>query len=67
MPTAKRVLDKMLSQIVAKAQGLYEEVALQYVQLAHERPELGATFAGEERCLRAIIHNVINPMAHQLG
>lgn len=57
----------MLSQIVAKAQGLYEEVALQNVQLAQKRPELAATFAGEERCLRAIIHNVINPMAHQLG
>lgn len=67
LTTAKRVLDKMLLQIVAKAQELYEEVALQNVQLAQKRPELAATLAGEERCLRAIIHNVINPMAHQLG
>lgn len=64
--TAKRILDKMLSQIVGKAQALYDEVVAENLQIAHGRPELGATMAGEERCLRAIIHNVINPMVSQL-
>lgn len=64
--TAQRFLDKMLSQIVGKAQGLYDEIAAENLQIAHVRPELGATMAGEERCLRAIIHNVINPMVSQL-
>jgi serine/threonine-protein kinase HipA len=67
MPTAKRMLEKMLSQIVVKAQELYDETASYNIQLAQERPELGATLAGEARCLRAIIHNVIKPMAGQLG
>lgn len=64
--TAQRFLDKMLSQIVGKAQGLYDEMAAENLQIAHVRPELGARMAGEERCLRAIIHNVINPMVSQL-
>ena len=65
--TAKRVLDKMLSQIVGKAQALYDEVAAENLQIAQSRPALGATMAGEERCLRAIIHNVIKPMVSQVA
>lgn len=67
MATAKRVLDKMLSQIVDKAQSLYDEVSVENAQIVQGQPELGATMAGEARCLRAIIHNVIKPMAKQVG
>ncbi len=57
----------MLSQIVDKAQSLYDEVSVEYAQIVQGQPELGATMAGEARCLRAIIHNVIKPMAKQVG
>lgn len=67
MATAKRLLDQLLSQIVGKAQALYEQVAAENLQITQERPTLGPTLVGEERCLRAIIHNVIQRMVSQLA
>ena len=65
--TAVRLLEHLRSRVVAEAEALYAEVEAENARLAHARPELTATLAGESRCLRAILHIVIKEMARQIA
>ena len=61
--TTSRVIQKMRGQIVEQAKKLYVDVETDNELLLAEKPELASTFAGELRCLRAIIHGVIQHTA----
>ncbi len=52
----------MRKSILEQASLILEEVQQENSNLLRERPELAATFAGEMRCLRAIVHVVIQDM-----
>ena len=65
--TTERVLQRMCKQVVSNAHALYDEVGQGNAELLKAQPELASTFAGELRCLRAIIHGVIQPMAAALS
>ncbi len=65
--TADRLLENLRSRVVPEAQALYGDVEAENAQIAHDHPELSATMAGESRCLRAILHNVLKEMAEQLA
>lgn len=60
--TTTRILQTMRQQLLDQAHSIYKEVEQENQTLMATRPELVATFAGELRCLRAIIHSVIQPM-----
>ncbi len=64
--TAERLLENLRSRIVSEAEALYAEVEAENARIAHARPELAATMAGESRCVRAISHTVIKEMARQI-
>ena len=64
--TAERLLESLRSRIVSEAEALYAEVEAENARIAHARPELAATMAGESRCVRAISHTVIKEMARQI-
>lgn len=64
--TAARILKTLTDQINSVAHGLNDEIVAENRKLTQKNPELDATLAGEERCLRAIIHNVMLPMMQQL-
>ena len=64
--TAERLLENLRSRIVSEAEALYAEVEAENARIAHARPELAATMAGESRCVRAIPHTVIKEMARQI-
>lgn len=59
---ARRQLVSMRKNILEQASLILEEVQQENSNLLRERPELAATFAGEMRCLRAIVHVVIQDM-----
>lgn len=63
--TAERLLDNLRSRAVQEAEVLYAEVEAENAQIAHARPDLSATMAGESRCLRTILHTVIKEMTKQ--
>jgi len=65
--TAERLLENLRSRIAREAEALYAEVEMENAQIAHARPELSATMAGESRCLRAILHHVIKEMVKQVA
>lgn len=65
--TAERLLENLRRRVVQEAQALYAEVGAENAQIAHARPELSATMAGESRCLRAILHTVVKEMAKQIA
>ncbi len=65
--TAERLLESLRSRIVAEAEVLYAEVEAENARIAQARPELAATMAGESRCLRAILHTVVQEMARQIA
>lgn len=65
--TAERVLESLRGRIVAETEALYAEVEAENARLIAERPQLGITLTGETRCLRSILHTVVNEMARQLG
>ncbi|WP_055326506.1 HipA domain-containing protein [Ralstonia solanacearum] len=65
--TAVRLLDALLGAIPAQADALLREVEQENAIMLRTRPELGATFAGELQCLRAIRHIVIAEMAQRLA
>jgi len=65
--TAKRLLENMRSRAAQEAEALYAEVESENAQIAHARPELSATMAGESRCLRTILHTIIKEMAKQIA
>jgi serine/threonine-protein kinase HipA len=61
------VLESLRGRIVAETEALYAEVEAENARLIAARPELGITLTGETRCLRSILHTVVNEMARQLG
>ena len=65
--TAERLLENLRSRIVSEAETLYAAVEAENARIAHARPELAATMAGESRCVRAISHTVIKEMARQIA
>ncbi len=65
--TAERLLENLRRRVVQEAQGLYAEGEKENAAIAHVRPELSATMAGESRFLRAILHTVINEMTKQIA
>ena len=64
--TAERLLSHLQGRIVQEAEALYTEVEAENAQIAHVRPALSATLAGEARCLRTIQHTVIKEMVNRL-
>ncbi|MHA6884207.1 HipA domain-containing protein [Ralstonia pseudosolanacearum] len=64
--TAHRLLDALLEAIPEQADALLRAVELENTTMLEMRPELGAIFAGELRCLRAIRHIVIAEMVGRL-
>jgi len=65
--TAERLLENLRRRAVLAAEALYAEVEAENAHIAHARPELSATMAGESRCLRAILHTVIKEMTKQIA
>ncbi len=65
--TAERLLENLRRRAVQEAEALYAEVEAENTQIAHARPQLSATTAGESRCLRTILHTVIKEMAKQIA
>ena len=61
-----RLLEQVRGRISAAAADLYRSIETENAVLLAQRPELAAIFAGELRCLRAIVHNVIIEMAGRL-
>ena len=64
--TAERLLEYLRSRIAQEAEALYAGVEAENEQIASARLELAATMAGESRCLRIILHNLIKEMAKQI-
>lgn len=65
--TAERLIENLRSRAMREAEALFAEVEVENLQIAHARPELSATMAGESRCLRAIIHTVLKEMSKQVA
>ena len=65
--TAARLLENLRRRVAKEAEALYADVEAENAQITHAHPELSATVAGESRCLRAILHNVLKEMARQLA
>lgn len=65
--TAQRLLENLRNRAVREAKELYAEVEAESAQIAHARPELSATMAGESRCLRAMLHTILKKMAKQIA
>ena len=65
--TAERLLESLRSRIVAEAEVLYAEVEAENARITQALPGLAATMAGESRCLRAILHTVVQEMARQIA
>ncbi|MEE4465709.1 HipA domain-containing protein, partial [Azotobacter chroococcum] len=57
--TVARLMDSLKDKIAGEAQALYAQVERENAELVAQCPELAATFAGELRCLRTILHMVI--------
>lgn len=64
---AVRLLHAQAGRIEKAAHSLLAEIETENAQMLETRPQLAATFAGESRCLRAVIEVVIKSMAAQLG
>jgi serine/threonine-protein kinase HipA len=65
--TAERLLENLRSRAEPEAEALCAEVEAENAQIAHARPALSATMAGESRCLRTILHAVIKEMTKQIA
>ena len=66
--TCERIAKKQAGVIVARALELLEELQRENVQILEKaHPALGATFAGELRCVRAIVEVVVRDMAARLA
>lgn len=65
--TAQSQLDKLRQSVMQAALALQQQVEQENRDLAQHRPELRATLAGEQRCLRAIVSIVIAEMGSQLA
>ena len=51
------------AHLMQEAEALYAEIEAENAPIAHARPDLSVTMAGESRCLRAILHTVLKEMA----
>jgi serine/threonine-protein kinase HipA len=60
--TAARLMDNLGSRIMSEAEKLYAELEGSNLPLAAQSQELAITMAGESRCLRAMLHNVVTQM-----
>ena len=63
--TAQRLLNHQLDKIMTAAQSLYEQMVSE-----NERATMGGQgerITAESRCVRSIIHSIIEPMVKQLG
>ena len=65
--TAKRVLESLRSRATREAEALYAEIEAENAWIAHARPELSATMAGESRCLRVVLHTVLEEMTRHIA
>jgi len=65
--TAQRLLENLRSRVVHEAEVLYAEIEAENAKIARARPELSATMAGESRCIRSIVHTVLELMAKQIA
>ena len=65
--TAERLLESIRGRIQATSEELCLQVEAENKVLLETRPELAATLGGEMRCLRAILHTVIQEMAQKLA
>lgn len=65
--TAQRLLENLRSRAMQEAESLYAEIEAENARIAHARPELSATMAGESRCLRVILHIVLKEMAARIA
>ncbi len=65
--TAIRLIDNLCNRIENESLRLYTETQNDNNNIILNRPELSATFAGESRCLRTILHVVIKEMVQRLG
>lgn len=65
--TAGRLLENLRGRAVREAEALYAEVEAENARIAHARPELSATMAGESRCLRTILHTVLKETTRQIA
>ncbi len=63
--TAERLLTRLRTQIGEQAHLLYEHIQTENQGLLAHRPQLAATLAGELRCLRAILHLIIQEMVRR--
>lgn len=64
--TAQRLLDFQLERIKPAATQLLTAIEQENHTLLQQRPALNRFFAGEVRCLRAILHVIINDMVQRL-
>lgn len=65
--TAGRLLENHRSRALREAELLYDEIDAENTQIAHARPELSVTMACESRCLRGVMHTVLNEMTNQIA
>ncbi|MSP97016.1 MAG: type II toxin-antitoxin system HipA family toxin [Betaproteobacteria bacterium] len=65
--TANRLLNAQLNRIETLGGELLTTLAAENARLVAERGELAATFAGETRCLRAILKIIIRDMVAKLS
>lgn len=64
---AVRLLNTQLARIEKVARELLTKIEAENERMLEARPELAATFAGELRCLRAVLELVIMTMVRQLS
>jgi len=64
--SARRLLEEQLSRIEAQANALLAEIETGNKTLMRQQAGLEATFAGELRLLRAIVHLVVHEMVGRL-
>jgi serine/threonine-protein kinase HipA len=65
--TANRLLDAQVTRIEVSAHELLKEIDVENAHMLSARKELAPVFAGETRCLRAIVQIILRDMAARLG
>ncbi len=65
--TAERLLENLHRRITQEAEKLYKQFNTENEELIQHRSELSATLAGETRCLRVILHGVIEEMVGRIA
>lgn len=65
--TATRLLEHTRTRILAAADAVQAQVRQEQAASSAADPALGPGLAGEDRCLRTIVHVVIRDMVAKLG